>query len=95
MKTEVYSWRLSSELKSDLEREARARKVPMSAVLDMAVRQWLSDKRAAAADGEEEQRSLHAEAAKHFGTISGSGRTADANTVRDTIQSRLRRRYGR
>ena len=34
MKTEVYSWRLSGELKSDLEREARLRRVPVSLVLE-------------------------------------------------------------
>ena len=41
MRTEVYSWRLSGELKSDLEREARLRKVPVSSVLETAVRDWL------------------------------------------------------
>ena len=41
MKTEVYSWRLSAEAKADLEREARFRKVPVSTILDAAVRDWL------------------------------------------------------
>jgi len=41
MKTEVYSWRLSEELKSDLEREAYLRKVSVSSLLEMAVREWL------------------------------------------------------
>lgn len=93
MKTEVYSWRLSSDLKSDLEREARARKVPVSAVLDMAVRQWLRDKRADQND-EEEQRRLHAAAAKCIGTISG-GDPYRAENVSPAIKARLRRRYGR
>ncbi len=95
MKTEVYSWRLSGDLKSDLEREARAQKVPVSAVLDMAVRQWLRDKRSSVQDDEGEQRRLHAAAAKCIGTISVPGRTADAKTVRETIRARLRQRYGR
>lgn len=43
MKTEVYSWRLSSELKSDLERAARHRRVPLSSVLEEAARKWLSE----------------------------------------------------
>lgn len=93
MKTEVYSWRLSSDLKSDLEREARARKVPVSAVLDMAVRQWLRDKCADQND-EEEQRRLHAAAAKCFGTISG-GDPYRAENVSAAVKARLRRRYGR
>src|SRR6266851_2146287 len=41
MKTEVYSWRLAGELKSDLERQARLRRVPVSSILDTAVREWL------------------------------------------------------
>ena len=40
MRTEVYSWRLSDELKSDLERESRLRQVPVSSVLEAAVRAW-------------------------------------------------------
>ena len=41
MKSEVYSWRVSTELKSGLEREARRRKISVSAVLDLAAREWL------------------------------------------------------
>lgn len=41
MKTEVYSWRLSENLKSELKRQARARQVPISSILDMALRDWL------------------------------------------------------
>ena len=41
MKIEVYSWRLSAEAKADLEREARLRKVPVSTILDAAVRAFL------------------------------------------------------
>ncbi len=59
MKTEVYSWRLSGELKSDLEREARLRKLPVSSVLDLAVRDWLK-KSGADVAGDDVQRQLHA-----------------------------------
>ena len=41
MKTEVNSWCLSAEVEADLEREARFRKVPLSTILDAAVRDWL------------------------------------------------------
>jgi hypothetical protein len=34
MKTDVYSWRLSRGLKSDIERAARLKKMRVSAVLD-------------------------------------------------------------
>ena len=41
MKTEVYSWRVSSELKTSLEREARRRGISVFAALAAAVREWL------------------------------------------------------
>ena len=58
MKTEVYSWRVSADLKAGLEREARRRKVSLSAVLDLAAREWLKSSDAGN-EGEEQQRQLH------------------------------------
>ena len=66
MKEEVYSWRLSGELKSDLEREARLRRMPVSSVLDLAVRDWLK-KSGADVAGDEVQRALHAGAERCLG----------------------------
>jgi predicted transcriptional regulator len=93
MKTEVYSWRLSGELKSDLERAARLRKVSASSILDQAVREWLQKSRVDASD-DEVQRQLHAEAAKCFGALA-SGNPNRAETARQAIRQRLRRRRGR
>jgi hypothetical protein len=93
MKTEVYSWRLAGELKSDLEREARLRKVPVSAVLETAVRDWLK-KDVANASEEEAQGRLHRVAAECFGVLA-SGNLRRAETARDTLRKRLRRRYAR
>ena len=93
MRTHVYSWRLSGELKSDLERQARLRKVPVSAILDMAVREWLK-KSAIEVSGDEEQRRLHAAAEKYIGVLKGLDRDR-SETVRETIRKKLRRRYGR
>ena len=42
MKTEVYSWRVSTELKTGLEREARRRKISLAAALDIAAHEWLT-----------------------------------------------------
>jgi hypothetical protein len=93
MRTEVYSWRLSDELKSDLEREARLRKMPVSAILDLAVREWLK-KSALDVEGEEAQRELHAAAEQYLGVLAGrDGRRAE--TARETVRKQLRRRYGR
>ena len=41
MKSRVYSWRLSEDLKSDLEREARERKLSVSSLLEQAARELL------------------------------------------------------
>ncbi len=93
MKTEVYSWRLSDELKSDLERESHLRQVPVSSVLEAAVRDWLR-KRDADASEDETQRKLHAAAAGCFGRLA-SGNPHRAETARDELRKRLGRRYAR
>ncbi len=92
MKTEVYSWRLSGELKSDLERQARLRKLPVSSVLETAVRDWL--KRSGVDGSEDEgQRRLHKMASECFGVLA-SGNRRRAETARDAMRQRLRRRHG-
>ena len=93
MKSAVYSWRLSGELKSDLERQARLRKVPVSSILDDAVRDWLQ-KNNGDADGDEAQLRLHAAAARCFAAFAG-GDSHRAEKARANIRHRLRRRYAR
>jgi hypothetical protein len=93
MKTEVYSWRLSRGLKSDLERAARARKVRIAHVLEAAAREWLA-KNAAGLSDDEEQKRLHDAAARFYGVFA-SGTTADSIRVRETIRKNLNRKYGR
>ena len=93
MRTEVYSWRVSGELKSDLERAARLRKVSASAILDMAVRDWLQKSRVDNDDGEV-QRILHAEAVSCLGAIAG-GNPRRAETARQAIRKRLAKRRAR
>ena len=94
MKTEVYSWRVSSELKSDLERAARSRKVPVSSILDQAVRLWL-DRQALAEPDEAKQQRLHAELQQFIGSISIGGGPYDAKKVREVIVQRVGKRIGR
>jgi hypothetical protein len=93
MKTEVYSWRLSGELKSDLERKARLRKVPVSAVLETAVRDWLKHSDTEVPE-DEAQRRLQAAAANCLGTLA-SGNARRAETAHDVLRKRLRRRHAR
>ena len=94
MKTHVYSWRLSGELKSELERAARLRRAPLSAVLEQAARAWLAQNSAELAEDDETQRKLHAAAERCFGTITGLG-PYHADRVRETVRRRLQEKYGR
>jgi hypothetical protein len=93
MKTEVYSWRLSGELKTDLERQARLRGVPVSSILDSAVRDWL-EKNNGDSGGDEAQRLLHAAAARCFGAFAG-GDSRRAERAGQAVRKRLRRHYAR
>jgi predicted transcriptional regulator len=93
MKTHVYSWRVSAELKSDLQSAARQRNLSLSAVLDEAAREWLA-RSASAEDGDEKQKRLMAAASKCFGSITGTD-PRRAETASDSIRKSLRRRYGR
>lgn len=94
MKTHVYSWRLTGELKSQLERAARLRRAPLSAVLEQAARAWLAQNSAELAEDDEAQRKLHAAAERCFGTIAGFG-PYHAERVRETVRRRLQEKYGR
>jgi hypothetical protein len=93
MKTEVYSWRVSTDLKTGLEREARRRKMSVSAVLDLAAQEWLM-KSGAEEDDDEKQRRLSQAASECFG-IFASGNARRSESVRRTVRQRLRRQYGR
>lgn len=93
MKTEVYSLRLSPNLKADLERAARRRKMRMSTVLETAAREWL-ERNAADFQDDEEQKRLHAAAERCFGSIS-SGNPRGSELVRETVRKRLAEKYGR
>jgi hypothetical protein len=93
MKTEVYSWRVSSELKQELEREARLRKASVASILDTAAREWLRKSRASITDDEEQKR-LHAAIAPLIGSISRDI-PYSPEILRETIRRRVNKRYGR
>jgi hypothetical protein len=93
MKTEVYSWRVSRDVKTSLEHAARRRKVSLSAVLDMAAQEWLKNS-GTEGDDDERQRTLQQAASECFGSIM-SGDTRRSETAGEAVRQRLRRRYGR
>jgi len=76
-----------------LERAARIRKVRVSALLDMAVREWLAKNAVDIADDEEQKR-LHAAAVPFIGVFAG-GNPRRSEMVRETVRKRLARKYGR
>jgi hypothetical protein len=92
MKTEVYSWRVSADVKTSLEREARRRGISVSKALDLAAKEWLK-KRDADQDDAGRQQELQHGATKYFGAFaSGNSR---AETVRQAVRERLRRKHAR
>jgi hypothetical protein len=93
MKSEVYSWRVSTEIKTNLEHAARSRKISLSSLLDTAAREWLINN-ASREDDDEKQRRLHKAASKFLGVLA-SGNAGRSETVREAVRSRLRQRYGR
>lgn len=93
MKTEVYSWRVSSGLKTTPEREARRRKTPVAALLDQAVRNLLASE-SKDADEEDEQRRFHAAALLCIGVIN-SGNPGRSAGARQAVREHLRKKTGR
>jgi hypothetical protein len=93
MKTEVYSWRVSTDIKTGLERDARRRKLSLAAVLDLAAEEWLK-KSAAVEDDDEEQHRLQQAALKCFGSLAGGNPLRSENAA-SIVRERLRRQHGR
>jgi len=94
MKSEVYSWRLSRDLKDDLEEAARREGVSLSRLLDRIARDWLKARASTAQDDEAEQERLRAVAMQFVGTIRG-GDPDRAAEVSKRVRELLARKYGR
>jgi hypothetical protein len=94
MKSEVYSWRLSPDLKADLEQVARRERVSVARLLERIAREWLKTRAAAAEDDEAEQERLRAIAMQFVGTIRGGDPDRSAE-VSKRVRELLARKYGR
>jgi hypothetical protein len=92
MKSEVYSWRLSPDLKADLEEAARRERVSVARLLERIAREWL--KARASEDDEAEQERLRAIAMQYVGTIRGGDPDRSAE-VSKRVRELLARKYGR
>ena len=92
MKTDVYSWRLTSAKKIALENRARREGSSLAQLLDRITQEWME-----ARNGEHdpaEQIRLHAAVRKTLGVISGKD-PGRAEQAKATIRKRLAGRYGR
>jgi hypothetical protein len=69
MKSEVYSWRLTPDLKCALEDAARREQVSVSRLLERIAREWLKTRPAAAEDDQAEQARLRASAMRFIGSL--------------------------
>jgi len=67
-KSEVYSWRVSPELKERLEDAARAEDMSLAGLLEQISLEWLEDHTQV---DEEEQRRLHETAREWIGKLEG------------------------
>lgn len=89
-KSEVYTWRVSSEMKASLEEAARKRKRSVARLLEQIVEDGLE---AAGGDHESDanlQVHLHRRAAPFLGCIDGGDPRRSVRT-RELVRARLRR----
>ncbi len=94
-KTEVYSWRVDPELKSELEAVAREEKTSVGGLLDRAARDLLeSRKKAPSRAQQERRRKTFLELIDKY-AVDGDGISATNKRVREVIVSNLEARYGK
>ena len=92
LKTEVYSWRVSPEMKSALEEAARQDHQKLSTLLERIVKDWLKEYRAGRGDDDrEEQKLLHKGAARALGKIRG-GDPHRSERARHALRARIAKR---
>lgn len=93
-KTEVYTWRVSSATKANLEEAARNANRSVAQLLDEIVAEHLSSTDGTSESEVEHQRRLHARASRFAGCIaSGVGRRSER--TRELVRARLNRRRAR
>ncbi len=92
-KTEVYSWRLSPRLKSELEEAARAGHKSVSELLEQIAQDWLEHSRGRDEGEDERQLRIRSEALRFVGTLHG-GDPNRAASARSEVRDRIARRHG-
>lgn len=85
-KSEVYSWRLSTELKHRLEARARAERMSLAAFVERVVREWLSA--SPECEDDAEARGARAAADRCVGSLAG-GDAGRSRRVTGTVRAKL------
>jgi hypothetical protein len=93
MTTEVYSWRVSRDLKMALEAAALDEGISVARLLDRIAREWLDQRAAARVEDEREQERLRASAMRFVGILR-SGDPDRSTMVRQRVRARLRKQRG-
>ena len=92
-KSEVYSWRLTPELKKQLEAAARDEKTSIGTVLDRVLRKWLAKRPLSEEDDAEQQRRLRERAMKAVGTVSIGLGPYTNERVREVMGEQLEKKH--
>jgi hypothetical protein len=90
-KSEVYSWRVSRDLKMALEAAALEEGISVAKLLERIAREWLDQRAAARPDDELEQERLRASAMRFVGILR-SGDPDRSTMVRQRVRERLTKR---
>lgn len=93
MKSEVYSWRVSRDLKAALEQAAREEGVSVAMLLERMTREWLSA-RASGVDDEAEQARLRASSMRFVGRLCSGDPDLSAKAS-ERLRERLTKAHAR
>ena len=94
-KSDVYSWRISSARKAELEYIAREERVSLAQLLDRVTGEWMNARTCAATGTDDEQARLRAAAARFVGAIGGRDperATRARERLREMLEARRRGR---
>lgn len=94
MKTDVYSWRLSTEKKLELEAEARREGKSVSQLLDEISSQWLQQRRAGRNGEDAEQEAIRRRVLAVAGTLRGGDPTR-SERAGELAREIIRKKYAK
>jgi hypothetical protein len=94
MKTDVYSWRVSSQRKAELESEARREGTSLAGLLEQITEHWLQERRNSRNGEAAEQAEIRRRAAPAIGSVRGGDPTRSSRSSQ-LVREVLTKRYGR